>query len=384
MLGKNTPYFLQTENGESRWWSWLIGFWFILFGWIVAQNVIFGPAPIVVAESHPEIADAFNQASFDLIDDIGQEKFLATAGLTLMFTLFTIIGWIVNRNSRDTVRHVFGWITGISAALSVYFGGKFIVLGSSEKISSALNKMLEVSPVAYGLMLASFPGTLVGVYLVQKFINKRTITSLHTAASKIDWMRILYAIGLTVGVFGLVTFITHITGISTVKATFDPSRFWYFAIATILFIPLQSATEEIIFRGYLNQGFGHFISNKWIVFAITSAAFASMHLANPEAQSGAEQGGLMHLIVMSHYFLFGFILSVMVYFEDGLEAAIGVHAGNNLFAAMFVNYEGSVLPTPSLYLASPNPNLDIPIGVGTLALIAWILYKTRKNRAQAA
>mgnify|MGYP000271229478 FL=1 len=85
---------------------------------------------------------------------------------------------------------------------------------------------------------------------------------------------------------------------------------------------------------------------------------------------------------MSQYFLFGFILCIIVYFEGGLEAAIGVHAGNNMFAAMFVNYEGSVLPTPSLYVSTPNPQTDAIGVILVLAIIAWGLYKTRvKNIA---
>lgn len=241
-------------------------------------------------------------------------------------------------------------------------------------------EMIGVSPVAYGLMLASFPGTLVGLYLVQKFIHKRTIVSLHTAASNINWMRILQCILITWAVFGTLAAIGHFSGFSALKANFDPSRFFVYALVTLIFIPLQSGTEEIVFRGYLNQGFGHFISNKWIVFTITSVMFAAMHLANPEAQSGAEKGMVTHLLVMSQYFMFGFFLSMMVDYDNGLESAIGVHAGNNMFAAMFVNYEGSVLPTPSLFIATPNADTDAIVGLLSLAFLTWIVYRTRPSR----
>ena len=81
---------------------------------------------------------------------------------------------------------------------------------------------------------------------------------------------------------------------------------------------------------------------------------------------------------MSSYFFFGFIACLMVWMDDGLESAIGFHAANNTFAAIFVNYEGSVLPTPSLFMASPNTAVDAPVSVAAMALIAFILYKTRK------
>jgi hypothetical protein len=63
--------------------------------------------------------------------------------------------------------------------------------------------------------------------------------------------------------------------------------------------------------------------------------------------------------------------------DNGLESAIGFHAANNTFAAIFVNYEGSVLPVPSLFMAEPDLNLDTPLMLISLALITAILYKTR-------
>ncbi len=379
MLSKNTAYFAQTQHGESRWWSWLMGFWFIVIGWIVAQNVIAGPIPNVVAESHPELVEQMTNAFAEKFDEAGIWSFAKVLLGGLGTVILTIIFWALSRYNTGTTQKVLGWLTGICAVTSLYFIYQMIAQGNSPEISAAMTAMIGATPIAYALMLLSFPGVLVGVYLVQKFLHKRSLTSLHTTASKIDWQRILYAIIVTMGVLGTVTAILHFTGVSPVKNTFDPSRFYMFAIATILFIPLQSATEEIIFRGYFNQGFGHFISNKWVVFFITSAMFASMHLANPESQAGAEKGGLVHLLVMSHYFMFGFILSVIVYFEDGLEAAIGLHAGNNMFAAMFVNYEGSVLPTPSLFQAGINPDVDIPVGILTITIIAWLLYRSKKT-----
>ncbi|MCL4561859.1 MAG: hypothetical protein M1281_14780, partial [Chloroflexi bacterium] len=36
--------------------------------------------------------------------------------------------------------------------------------------------------------------------------------------------------------------------------------------------------------------------------------------------------------------------------RDGrLELALGLHAANNLFTALFANYTGTVMPTPSLF-----------------------------------
>ena len=381
MLSKHTPYFAQTEQGESRWWSWLIAFWFTIVGWIVGQSFLAGPIPNVVQSVNPELSQRYIDASIAMFENIDLGKMALFTLMTVGSAILTAICWAINRYSQDGARKLFGWMTGIFCALSVIGAAKLLPMLNDPSANALLLEMVGASPLAYALMLATFPALLVGLFLVQKFIHKRTVTSLHTSAQNFDFKRVFYAIAVTWAVLGSVTLILHVTGLSPVRNQFDPSRFFAFALVTLIFIPLQSGTEEIVFRGYLNQGFGHFISNKWVVFFITSALFASMHLANPEAQAGAEEGGLMHLLVMSHYFMFGFILSVIVYFEDGLEAAIGLHAGNNMFAAMFVNYEGSALPTPSAFIAGINPDIDIPVGILTIALIAWILYRSRPNKA---
>ena len=110
----------------------------------------------------------------------------------------------------------------------------------------------------------------------------------------------------------------------------------------------------------------------------------ALHLTNPESTSSAEKGAFMHLVTMSSYFSFGFLLCILVYFEGGLETAIGVHVANNLFAAIFVNYEGSVLPTPSVFIANLSPNYDLPIGMAMLALVTFILVKTRPSAAKTS
>ena len=242
--------------------------------------------------------------------------------------------------------------------------------------NTALMQAMGISPVAYMLFLLVFPFSLLALYLGQKYLHKRSLLSLHTAAKRIRWGRGFQAFIITWLVLGTFTVIGHFTGLSPIKGNFDPSRFLMYAVVSLIFIPMQSGTEEIVFRGYLNQGFAHILKNKWIAFIITSALFAAMHLSNPEALKGAEDGIL--LLTMSSYFFFGFIACIMVWMDDGLESAIGFHAANNCFAAIFVNYEGSVLPVPSLFMSTPNTVIDVPTTLLAMCLIAAILYKTRK------
>ncbi len=245
-----------------------------------------------------------------------------------------------------------------------------------------LLQLMGASPLAYALFLLTFPAALTGLYFGQKLIHSRSLTSLHTAAKKFRALRALQGFSLTWVVLGLFSFAGDAIGLIDVEFIFDGTRFWAFALVSLFFIPLQSATEEIVFRGHFNQGLTHFLKSKWIAFILTSAAFMALHLSNPEALEGAASGTLP--IVMSSYFFFGFAMCLVVWIDDGLETAIGIHAGNNCFAAVIMNYENSVLPTPSIFLTGSDPVKDAIstfIVLGTLVAIIWFWRNGSPRRA---
>jgi len=376
MSAPHFDYFKESHTGESRWWSWIMVFWFTLLGWIFVQLPITGPIPDIAESADPELGAEIARATEGMMAGVDPQAVIIASALFILGTILGGIFWMINRATKNTARNVFGVLTGIGVAMSVIGFVKIMGLLNDPEANAALMKAMGVSPLAYMLFLLVFPASLIALYLGQKFIHKRTILSLHTAAKKIRWSRGMQAFLITWAVLGSFTLIGHLTGLSSINTNFDAGRFAIYAVVSLIFIPLQSGTEEIVFRGYLNQGFTHILKNKWIAFVITSALFAAMHLSNPEALKGAEDGIL--LLTMSSYFFFGFIACLMVWMDDGLESAIGFHAANNTFAAIFVNYEGSVLPTPSLFMATPNTAIDAPISLAAMALIALILYKTRK------
>ena len=252
----------------------------------------------------------------------------------------------------------------------------------SADIADALTQAMAASPVAFALFLLTFPAGLIALYLGQTKIHRRSILALHTAAVKFRWMRVLQGFFLTWIVLGAFAFVANMLGLIEVQYIFAGGRFWIFALVSLLFIPLQSATEEIVFRGYFNQGLTHVFKYKWIAFAITSLAFMALHLSNPEALEGAASGTLP--IVMSGYFFFGFAMCLIVWIDDGLETAIGIHAGNNCFAAIIMNYENSVLPTPSIFMTGTDPvkdSISTVLVLGTLVAIIWFWRNGSKRRA---
>jgi membrane protease YdiL (CAAX protease family) len=115
------------------------------------------------------------------------------------------------------------------------------------------------------------------------------------------------------------------------------------SLVSFLLIPFQAAFEEVIFRGYLMQGFALMVRNRLFPLAATSILFALMHSLNPEVK---EFG---FLSVMPQYITFGLIFGIITILDNGIEAAMGAHAANNIFLCIMVTNKSSALQTQALY-----------------------------------
>lgn len=150
-------------------------------------------------------------------------------------------------------------------------------------------------------------------------------------------------------------------------------------LVSVLLIPFQAAWEEIIFRGYLMQGFTVLMKNRWSPVIFTSVLFALMHVINPEVK---EYG---FWSMMPQYLLFGLVFGIMTVMDDGVEAAIGAHAANNAFLSVMLTNKSSVLQTPSVYeqhVYNPGAELLIMLAMSIIILIImkllfrWKGFKT--------
>ena len=119
-------------------------------------------------------------------------------------------------------------------------------------------------------------------------------------------------------------------------------------------IPLQTSFEEYLFRGYLMQGVGVLAKNKWLPLLITSVVFGGLHLANPEVDK-------LGNIIMIYYIGTGFFLGIMTLMDEGMELALGFHAGNNLIAALLVTADWTVFKTNSVLkdISEPSAGFDV-------------------------
>lgn len=96
------------------------------------------------------------------------------------------------------------------------------------------------------------------------------------------------------------------------------SRFLIVTLIAFICISIQSYFEELLFRGYLLQGFALIIRNKWLLFAIIGLLFAILH-------GGRNIQGLLEL------FLVGSVFSYVVFKRGNLFFVTGVHLVYNYY-----------------------------------------------------
>lgn len=204
--------------------------------------------------------------------------------------------------------------------------------------------MLGLDPNT-GLVFMLFPfiAGLITFILLVRPLNNRTLKMTINGTGKIRWTHFFISafIWLIFSAIFLLLFIK-----------LDPSNFTVnnktislviLSVISVLLIPFQAAFEEVIFRGYLMQGFAAMLKNKWFPLIITSVLFGLLHAFNPEVK---EFG---FFTMMPQYFLFALIFGVITILDDGIEAAMGAHAANNIFLCIMVTHKSSALQTPALY-----------------------------------
>ena len=221
------------------------------------------------------------------------------------------------------------------------------------------------------LMLASI-AFLVGIFLAIRFIHQRKLLTLITPNTKLNWIRLLKGFSCWFILAVLNGLLESSLYPGRYKYSFDGEQFLPFLFLALFFIPIQTSTEELFFRGYLLQGFGLRVRNSIILSIISGIIFMLPHLLNPEAE-------VNFLLMGISYFAIGATLAYITLRSGSLELALGLHAANNLYTALFANAVITVMPTPSLFSVN---ELDAVYSLVTtvLACLIFLLIFSKHNR----
>ena len=222
------------------------------------------------------------------------------------------------------------------------------------------------------LVLLSFAVAMVGFYFVITLFHKQTFLSVTTSRKKVDWKRILFSFTLW-SIFTIVsTVYSYYSSPENFVINFQPIPFVILFIISIVFIPIQTSTEEYVFRGYLMQGFANLSKNKWFPLLMTSVIFGTMHIVNPEVSK-------MGYIIMIYYVGTGLLLGIMTLMDEGMELALGFHAANNLITALLVTSDWSALQTNSVLKDISNPAVGSDVILPIIIVFPLILIIMSKK-----
>lgn len=232
-------------------------------------------------------------------------------------------------------------------------------------------KMFESNTTLF-LVMTSFVFAFAGVYFVVKFIHHQTLLSVTTSRPKVDWKRIFFSFFLW-SFFSLLSFLfVYLKSPDQFVLNFKFVPFLILVVLGTLLIPIQTSTEEYVFRGYLMQGFANLAQNRWFPLLMTSVIFGSMHWANPEVVK-------MGNIIMIYYIGTGLFLGVITLMDEGMELALGFHAANNLVGALLVTSDWSVFQTHSIFkdLSEPSAGIDVILPVVVIYPILLFIFSKK-------
>jgi len=281
------------------------------------------------------------------------------------------------KKENDFWKYIVGSIAVIIASfigqlpLVVVVFSQAISKGEMPTTQEDLMKYLN-SNLSLFLMLLSFAFALGTLYFIIKYFHKQTFLSVTTSRSNVDWSRIFFSFGIWTAFTVLSTVAMFYLEPKEMIWNFKPVPFLILFLISVIMIPIQTSTEEYIFRGYLMQGFGNLAKNRWFPLLLTSVIFGGMHYFNPEVEK-------MGNLIMVYYIGTGLFLGIITLMDEGMELALGFHAANNMIGALLVTSDWTVLQTNSIFKDISDPSVGFDILLPVVVVFPIVLYIFNKK-----
>lgn len=217
------------------------------------------------------------------------------------------------------------------------------------------------------LMLMIFVITMVGIIVVVRLLHKMKLKDIITSREKVDWSRIFFSFSIW-ALFSIITTVGfYYAAPENFVWNFKPVPFAILVVIAFTLLPIQTSSEEFIFRGYLMQGFGFLAKRKWFALLATSALFGLMHVLNPEVEK-------MGPTIMVYYIGTGLFLGIITLMDDGMELALGFHAANNIITALLITSDWSALQTESIFKDISTPSVGVEVLVPIVVIFPLLIF----------
>ena len=138
---------------------------------------------------------------------------------------------------------------------------------------------------------------------------------------------------------------------------------WF--IPAIFVLIIQTGTEELYFRGYLQQQCAALSDKPWVWMGLPSVLFGAAHYLNGFGPAD----GMLYALWAT---LLGLACADLTARTGNIGAAIGLHLSNNLFAFMIVGEKGMPSSGLALFLYPATDHSQFDYGLHTLAE-PWVI-----------
>ena len=142
-----------------------------------------------------------------------------------------------------------------------------------------------------------------------------------------------------------------------------------FALAGLL---VQTGTEELVFRGYLQQHLAARFRSRWVWMGVPSVLFGLAHYS-------AQQYGALSWLVVAWTALFGVVAADLTARTGNLGAAVGLHFANNVSAVLLIGMSGNIGGLALFNAAVDTSDLSgalVYLALDTVTLlIGWLMAR---------
>jgi membrane protease YdiL (CAAX protease family) len=237
---------------------------------------------------------------------------------------------------RPLLGLLLGVVAGIVAAIAVVLLALAVQAvrghGVNPRDDSTLSADSPLGLLANNLVIASLiPAAMFAVWAA----HRTRVGGLASVVGRLRWSLLgrFFALAcVLVSVFFAASFALPPAGLGDVHAPPIATLVGLLGVVLVS-TPLQSAAEEVGFRGYLSQAVASWFARPalgtWVAGAVSATLFALAH--------GGQEPALF-----ADRFAFGALASWLAWRTGGLEASIALHAANNMVSLGYTASTGSV------------------------------------------
>ncbi|MFF0945701.1 CPBP family intramembrane glutamic endopeptidase [Kocuria sp. CPCC 205300] len=184
---------------------------------------------------------------------------------------------------------------------------------------------LEImDPAIFFMLFFSLVLMIPALLAARAITGPRPIGLLLSVTGRLRWDFLARCLLVALGIYALghaAALLLELAALGTLPPPQPVDGFWWLMAMIVLVVPLQSAAEELVFRGYLLQSVGRWLRRPVFAILLPVPLFTFGHLY--------DAWGLLAVAFMA------VVAGWLTWRTGGLEAAIALHVVNNVVATLF-------------------------------------------------